>query len=386
MLAPPSRLNTLRMQFMGVIFALTFFPNLALTLLMSQGRISSVLLGWTLFVGALCGLLGYFLSGLMLRPLQRLRSEAEEGDFSGVHSDDPLEVRSLRAAFTGLLERLNTEQVRRHAFMATLVHDLKTPLIATGHLTRLLVGESLSAQERAEIGTQMLSENERLLGLVQQMADAHRFEREDVQINLQRLEARSLLERLEQRLYERAQQRGVQVQVLGEAGELWGDAAALERALGNLAENALRYARTRIYLLISWHSGDWWLGVADDGPGLSRPLEELAQPFNAQPVDIGGKQYTAGTAGLGLFIARRIAEAHGGSLQARFAPLGEVFPELLPELLPAFLPSRTDALLAGLGGQENTTSAANNASLTEQAFNVMVLQLPAAPYPNQEKI
>lgn len=365
---------------MGVVFALTFFPNVALTLMMSQGQLSSVLLLWVALVGALCALLAFFLSGLMLRPLLRLRSEAEDGDFSHASSDDPQEVRDLRQAFLGLLERLNTEQVRRSAFMATLVHDLKTPLIATGHLTRLLVGDSLSSAERQEIGEQMLGENGRLLALVQQMADAHRFEREDVQLSLGTLEAAPLLRRLEQRLSERAAQKGVQVQVLGTSvqggAELWGDAATLERALGNLAENALRYAATRLYLLVVWQGGDWYLGVADDGPGLSRPLDELAQPFNAQPVDIGGQQYTAGTAGLGLFIARRIAEAHGGALVTRRGILGEVFPELLPELLPEMLPGLTDAWLAGL---DNAAQGADGPA--ERPFTVMALCLPPHPLP-----
>ena len=43
-------------------------------------------------------------------------------------------------------------------------------------------------------------------------------------------------------------------------------------------------------------------------------LDDLAQPFNAQPTTIAGQQYTSGTAGLGLFIVRRIAQAHGGDL------------------------------------------------------------------------
>ncbi len=373
-----SRWNTLRIQFMSVVFALTFFPNLAMTLMITQGQLDTALLLWTLLVGALCAGLGYYLSGLLLRPLLRLRSEAEDGDFSGVHSDDPAEVRDLRSAFTGLLERLNTEQMRRSAFMATLVHDLKTPLIATGHLIRLLVGESLSRSERQEVGEQMLGENDRLLALVQQMADAHRFEREDVRLSLQMVAASPLLHQIEQRLTERAEQRGIRVQVLGSA-EVLADTAALERALGNLSENALRYARSRIYLLALEQDGEYWLGVADDGPGLSRPLNELAQPFNAQPMNIGGQQYTAGTAGLGLFIARRIAEAHGGSLQARTGTLGEVLPALLPQLLPEFLPPRTETWLAGLGAEpDNPEPGSPESERAEIVFNIIALVLPAA--------
>lgn len=329
--ASPSRWNTLRLQFTGVIFALTFLPNLALSALLSQWHFNRTLLLWTALVGAFCGLTGYFLSGLMLRPLLRLRAEASSGDFGAPHADDPLEVRALRSAFTGLLNRLDTEQARRHAFMATLVHDLKTPLIAVGHLTRLLIAGHLSAPERQEVGNQMLSENERLLTLVQQMADAHRFEREDVKLSVGRCSGEALLLRLEQRLRETASQRGLQLRVLG-SGELCADSAALERALGNLADNALRYAGGQVYLLLEKREGDWWLGVADDGPGLAQPLSALAQPFNAQPITLGGQQYTAGTAGLGLFIARRIAEAHGGQLRYCRAPLPKLLPSLSPQL------------------------------------------------------
>lgn len=307
---------SLRLQITVVIALLAFLPNLVITLIAGPRLPWLTLAVWMLLVGLLSAMVAWILSGLLLRPLIRLRSEVEQGEFGGEEKEgDPVEIAALRQAFTDLLARFNTEQGRRNAFMATLVHDLKTPLIATGHLVHTLTHFDLSPDEKAEISRNLLSENRRLLSLVSQMADAHRFERDDVRLDPHPTDLRSLLERVSERLQTAAPsvssaQLGVQLSVTGE-GQAMVDAAVLERAVTNLASNALRYARTYVELSVTAQG----IEVSDDGPGLSEPLEELAQPFNSQPALIAGQHYTAGTAGLGLFIVRRIAQAHGGDLE-----------------------------------------------------------------------
>ncbi|UBV41587.1 HAMP domain-containing histidine kinase [Deinococcus taeanensis] len=301
--------STLRAQFTGVIFLLAFLPNIVLTLMAQPTVPLMTVLAWMLVVGMLCGVVGYVLSGSLLRAVSRLQDEVEAGRFRDRHPDDPREILTLRAAFTGLLDRLSTEQGRRNAFIATLVHDLKTPLIATGHLTRALTTLPLPDAERREVGRQIQAETQRLLDLVQQMADAHRFEQEDVQVQCAPTDLRGVLDTVAQRLAVQAEERGLSITVTG-AGVAPADAGVLERAVTNLTVNALRYARTQVKLSVDRLG----LHVTDDGPGLPAPLNELAQPFNAQPTMIAGRQYTSGTAGLGLFIVRRIAEAHGGRL------------------------------------------------------------------------
>ena len=349
------RLNTLRFQFTLVIFLLAFIPNAVLTLGAGRdlGMLSGMLGGrmpggaalplglWLVAVAALSALMGWVLSGALLKPLSRLTGELARGEFrpapegalsagpatvpkEGLSSAEPQEILALRGAFGGLLERLGTEQGRRSAFMATLVHDLKTPLVATGHLIRTLSSRPLPDLERHAVGEHLLTENARLLELVQQMADAHRFEREDVSLNASDTDLRALLERVAARIRQGRSALGgtvlsgtglaVQVLVSGE-GHSNVDAAVLERAVANLADNGLRYASSRLELRVS--SGG--LSVCDDGPGLPEgsSIDTLAQPFNAQPVVIAGQKYTAGTAGLGLYIVRRISEAHGGGLSYR---------------------------------------------------------------------
>ncbi|CAM4057196.1 sensor histidine kinase [Deinococcus frigens] len=306
--------NTLRTQFALVIFLLAFLPNLVLTLTAQPNLPAGALLGWMLLVGVLCGMVGYVLSGALLRPLSRLQAEVEGGELTP-HTDDPAEILLLRRAFSDLLGRLGTEQTRRNAFMATLVHDLKTPLIAAGHLTHALVNLPLPEAERREVGTQMGAETARLLALVQQMADAHRFEREDVMVQTVPTDLRALLDDVARRVQPQAGCGGLTLSVEGH-GYALADAPVLERAVTNLTENAIRYAHSRVELHITPDG----LVVADDGPGLGGSLAQLAQPFTSQPTTIAGQQYTAGTAGLGLFIARRIAEAHGGELRYAHRP------------------------------------------------------------------
>ncbi|WP_119672618.1 sensor histidine kinase [Deinococcus sp. RM] len=316
--------TTLRAQFTLVIFLLAFLPNLVMTLMAQPALPSGAIIAWMVLVGATCALVGFVLSGALLTSVSRLRTEVMRGQFGEPHHDDPLEILSLRQAFTDLLGRLSTEQARRNAFMATLVHDLKTPLIATGHLTKIITTMPVPDAERRMMGEQIQAETARLLGLVQQMADAHRFEQEQVQVRVAPADLRALLDEVAARVATQAQEQGVQIRVSGH-GVAAADAPVLERAVTNLTVNALRYARTHVTLEVT-PSG---LTVTDDGPGLAAPLDELAQPFNAQPTTIAGQQYTSGTAGLGLFIVRRIAQAHGGDLHY------DRVPATLPEHPPA---------------------------------------------------
>lgn len=308
--------GTLRLQFALIMVALTFPPNaLFMAIFFPLRDVEDYLFVWAylLVVVVLLALVAYFvIARALVRPLARLTDELQQGQPHASHDDDPTEVRGLRDAFQGLLLRLRQERDRRNAFMATLVHDLKTPLIATNHLVEVLRDVPLTDAQRAEIHAQILHENGRLLQLVQQMADAHRFERERAWLDLRPTDLRVVADRVRNRFVPAATARDLSLTVDG-TGIAHADASQLERALSNLVDNACRYADRQILVRIDGSV----ITVRDDGPGLSDTLERLAQPFNAQPVEIAGRRYTAGTAGLGLYIARRIAEEHGGTLSYR---------------------------------------------------------------------
>lgn len=127
---------------------------------------------------------------------------------------------------------------------------------------------------------------------------------------------------------ERAALAGVrlEIDVAGGLGEILGDRVLLERLLENLVENALRAVeprRGRVRLGARRHGGCLELTCADDGGGIAaEDLGRIFEPFFTR---------SCRGIGLGLALARRIAEEHGGTLAVASAPgRGSTFTLRLP--------------------------------------------------------
>ncbi len=318
-----SRVPSLTFTLAVVVTALALMPIvfMALLYLPRVGQaLDGAVIAWLVFVALISAFTGFVVSRSLLSPINALRDEVvllaqsrqrlNEIQLEQIDNLPP-EVRTLRAAFSSLLDALRLEQGKRGAFMATLVHDLKTPIIAGNHVLEVIKSnDNLSRIERVQLVSSLRAENEALLALVQKMVDAHRFEREDVQLNLEPADLRLFAEGLVARFAARASERQIELETTG-TGQALTSKPELERAVSNLLDNAIRYAAHKVSLLIDGAS----LTVIDDGAGLPTSLEELAMPFNTQHVELAGQQYTSGTGGLGLFIAQRIAASHGGTLE-----------------------------------------------------------------------
>ncbi len=320
---PPRASLSLRTVLVLFLTALTLFPTVgvAFSLIYSgQLRFEPWLLIWVVALTVFSVVVGLIAASTLLKPLFVLRDELKklanrqerlaslEIDASSEH---PVEVRTLRQAFANLLEALRTENHKRGAFMATLVHDLKTPIIAANHaLSAIEHNDNLSRAERVTLVKSIQLENQALLTLVQKMVDANRFERDDVVLQLEPADLRSIAESVVQRLLPQAQERSIAVSLEGEGMALVAR-KEFERALQNLLDNAIRYARSSVQIRLE----NARMTVSDDGAGLPDSLEQLCKPFNSERVLMAGREYTSGTGGLGLFIVYRIAELHGGTLE-----------------------------------------------------------------------
>jgi signal transduction histidine kinase len=271
-----------------------------------------------LAITLLTALVSYNLSWQLLKPLgvlnQQLSSlnsrQFSSQDFHAEAHEDH-EIQTLRASFRNLLGNIEKDQQRRETFIAMLVHDLKTPLLAQGYLLEMIAkNDALGKEERLQIVNQLNLENSRVTDLLQKIIDTYKLEYHDLQLNQEYLPLSGVVDNVLQRTQYIAQQRNIQVMVRPSEVSLMIDPKEVERALYNLVSNGLRYAKTQVVLELD----PLGIYVEDDGPGLAASLEDLSQPFNSQPVLIAGERYSAGVGGLGLFIAKTIAEAHGGSL------------------------------------------------------------------------
>jgi signal transduction histidine kinase len=301
-----------------VLVAFLLSPVVGTPYALEPGAFSR-LIGWLILVVCVSLGVGYLISRILLEPLTRLRDEVSNLARSGRRLSEmtladagslPIEVETVREAFSSVLDALRTEQMKRGAFMATLVHDLKTPVIAGNHVLDAIRDEGMSKEQRLELINSLRRENDALLELVQKMVDAHRFERGEVALDLEATDLEPLVRGIAARLEGIARVRGLRLTVTGR-GRAMVARRELERALLNLIENALRYARSNVTVTIDGPS----VTVTDDGPGLSAPLEMLAKPFHSETLEFAGQEFTSGTGGLGLFIAWQIVLSHRGTLE-----------------------------------------------------------------------
>ena len=308
-----------------IITLISLIPNAVVMLLITaqfnnlSKSVIAALLAWLAVVVVVSGVFGFFLSRVLFRPMdtmtRQVRHYLSRSDrlrhvrlVSG--PSEPTEIALLSSSFNELLQRIHTEQSRRDSFMATLMHDLRTPLLANNTLLKVIRDkDDLEKEQRILLVEKMIQENSALSDLVQQMVEAYKVERDELQIHPQNQALEDIVAKVLERVSSLAGERGIGLVCNGTA-RADVDARELERALYNLISNAVRYAKSEIHIQIFPNL----IRLSDDGPGLPAPIEELAQAFNTQPIYIAGKTFSAGTGGLGLFIARRILELHGGKL------------------------------------------------------------------------
>jgi len=272
-------------------------------------------------------LIGTVLGGVAiakaLRPLDDLEQAAERLTATsplalGVGAR-PLELARLERSFDGLLERLGAALVRERRFTQEASHELRTPLtVLHARIERL--ASSRSDEERRDHVAAMTRELHSLETLVEALLLLARAEDAPlprVPVNLCDL-ARSAARR--QGVVDGERSRPIEVEAPDEI-LVRGNEELLDRAIGNVAENARKFAGPlgRIRLRVAASSGQGVISVADDGPGIAP--ETLAQVFDRFYRDPSQRQASNG-AGLGLAVVRAIIVRHGGSVSAGRSDLG----------------------------------------------------------------
>jgi signal transduction histidine kinase len=272
------------------------------------------------------GVAAALLGSSIARPLERLAQTAHAlgaGDLkarTGLARRD--ELGTVARAFDEMAERVEKLILAQTELLANVAHELRTPLARIGVALDLAEsgGDAVARESLAEIAED-LSELEQLVSDI--LASA-RMELATSSassgappLHVAPLDVAQVVNSAAERLRHRHPSRTVEVELGPGLPSVEGDAVLLRRALDNLVDNARKYSRpgSVIRLRACRREPGVAIEVIDSGEGI--PAEDLSRLFT--PFFRGDKSRARATGGvgLGLSLARRIVEAHGGTLLAQ---------------------------------------------------------------------
>ena len=275
-----------------------------------------------LFIVSVAGL-AYLVARMTTRPLKQLAQAAKNLGNDINHPPLDLtgadEIRQASAAFNAMQARIRQYIFQRTQMLAAITHDLQTPL------TRMRL--RLEKVSDPELQERLIGDLSAMQAMVREGLDLARSM--DTTETMQMMDLDSLLDSVCADAADASQR----VSLSGTANmAMLGRPMDLRRCLVNLIDNAVKYGQSA-RVTVDRINGAARIRIRDAGPGI--PQTELARVFDPfYRVETSRSRESGGT-GLGLTIARNIAEQHGGSIALANHPDGGLEATLmLPEYYP----------------------------------------------------
>jgi signal transduction histidine kinase len=234
-------------------------------------------------------------------------------------------------------ERQTVEELRRLSalradFVSLVSHELRSPMAAVIGSARTLQQRwrQLSAEQREAFLALIADETTRLATLVGDVLDTSRIEAGTFSFTFTDVDMATLVHESVAAAGIGQEEVRVEARLNGSLPSVRGDRERLRQVLQNLIDNAVKYSAAGGEVQVSARadSARLLIEVTDSGPGIPREQQRIIfEKFGRGDTREGSKPGT----GLGLFIARSIAEAHGGTVEVRSAPgRGATFTLTLP--------------------------------------------------------
>jgi len=264
------------------------------------------------------GVAGWAVARNGLRPVRRLTAAAEDiartERLAPIQVEGDDEIARLASAFNQMLASLAASRDRQRRLVADAGHELRTPLTSLRTNIDLLTqaGASLPDDARAELLTDVRAQLEELTTLVGDLVELARDEPTPAVIGT--VELHEVLDHAVARVRRRAPL--LTFVVSADPWYVEGDAAALERALTNLLDNAAKWSPPSGTVTVALHGGV--VTVDDQGSGIAdADLPHVFERFYRSDVS----RAMPGS-GLGLSIVAQVVERHAGSVEAGRSPSG----------------------------------------------------------------
>ncbi len=275
----------------------------------------------SLLTSLLMGLLSFFTSSLITRPVQALMRSVQKVT-SGQLEEKIIvsgkgEMAELAEAFNHMTEQLQRVDESRQEFVANVSHELKTPLASVKVLTEsLMFQDNVPIEMYQEFFYDINSEVDRLNNIITDLLSLVKLDSNKVHLNITETYLNALTEAILKRLEPIARKKNITLiyeshqDILIDADEV-----KLTLAISNLIENGIKYTKDggNVKVTIQSDLQDAFITVVDTGVGIAK--EEQPRIFERfYRTDKTRNRETGGT-GLGLAITYRTVIMHNGSIQ-----------------------------------------------------------------------
>ena len=288
---------------------------------------------------------GWYVAGIVLRPIERITAVARSINATDLTrrinlSGPDDELGQLAGTFDDMLDRLDMAFTAQTRFIHEASHELRNPLAVIRTNLEVTMGDdAATVDDLRKTGAVVSRSAERMATLVDDLLDHARAETRQTRVEV--VDVSAVVSHVGEEFEIPAATGGITLIRESEAELLVeGDPIALRRALANLVANAIRLTPTDSSISIrAGEIEDWvWMGVQDEGPGLS-PSDQQRVFRRFWRGDNTGSFKRDGRSGLGLAIVKQIAETHGGTVRVE-SELGEgsTFVIWLPRLGAAHSP------------------------------------------------
>lgn len=262
-------------------------------------------------------------------------------------SDFPEELAAIEDSFNSVkrtLERRTLDaklsEQRKNDLIVYLAHDLKTPLTSViGYLTLLRDEKQISEESREKYLNISLDKAQRLEDLINEFFEITRFNLTDIELQYSNVNLTRLLEQSAYEFQPMLSEKNLTYKLnAAENVMLKCDADKLQRVVDNLLRNAVFYSYENTSIDINVRQLDGVISISISNRGSTIPPEKLGRLFEQFFRLDSSRGTNKGGAGLGLAIAKKIVELHGGTIEAKSEDETVEFTVTVPTSTPVRAP------------------------------------------------